>query len=166
MLENGETYEMRLVATTLGGATASVDVTLQSVASDLVAIMGGPSGEFPNDKTLVLTGGDSFDPDDPTDTTGAKTFKWTCARSDKLPCFTGTQQALNNGTHYTIAPTDTERLLKGGVEYTFTLKVSKGSFREDLITAIPVGPPAYGLWQGVLLWVQVVSRLERLNWQQ
>jgi hypothetical protein len=137
-LMGGETYEMRLVATTLGGATASVDVTLDTVASDLVAIMGGPSGEFPNDKTLVLTGGSSFDPDDPTDTSGAKTFKWTCSRSDKLPCFTGTQQALNNGTHYTIAPTDTERLLKGGVEYTFTLKVSKGMRSKTVVKVVPV----------------------------
>ncbi|UPQ97637.1 REJ domain-containing protein [Chloropicon primus] len=126
----GATYGMTLTATAKTGAKASVKVKLQTLQSPLVAVLVGPNGDFQNDKALVLNAGRSFDPDDPSDSEGAKVFKWTCKRSDSKPCFSGKNKAAVNGTHYTVEPTvsgGTGRMLEGGVTYTFGVTVAKGT---------------------------------------
>ena len=149
-LVGGETYPMRLTATTLAGSKSTLDITLKTIASPLIPILSGPNGDFMNDKTLVLTGSSSIDPDDPTDSNGSKRFKWSCSRSDKLPCFTGKQAANNNGTHYIIEPTmaaarrrlqqadSNTRTLVGGVKYQFTLVVSKDTRTATDTLVVPV----------------------------
>lgn len=140
-LVGGVTYPMTLTATALTGASSSVNVTLTTIASPLVAVLRGPSGDFQNDKTLTLTAEQSRDPDDPKDSLGAKSYKWTCSRSDKQPCFTGKQSARINGTHYIVDPTvegGVGRTLKGGVTYFFGMTVSKSGRKASKTLAVSV----------------------------
>ncbi|GFR45710.1 hypothetical protein Agub_g7119, partial [Astrephomene gubernaculifera] len=126
---HGETISLRVTAAYInastgasaGGSSASADVLLTVVGSAPIATLAGPSGDVPDDSTLVLNATGSYDPDD---SSASLTFLWDCRRDDyPTPCFSsGDQGAFNgNGAVWTLP----SGLLTSGRWYTFTVTVVK-----------------------------------------
>lgn len=120
----GDSKKLRLRAKFVGSSLESTaEVTLLAIGSPLVAALKGPSGDIKNDRTIVLDGSKSFDPDDPNGNRPMD-VSWECVRADyPSPCFAGTNFGEQKGTQWKFKAD----LLQDNVQHTFRMTVSKGS---------------------------------------
>jgi hypothetical protein len=120
----GDTKKLRLRAKFVGSSLESTaEVTLVAIGSPLIADLKGPSRDIRNDRTIVLDGSKSVDPDDPNGNR-PMVVEWECVRADyPSPCFAGTNYGEQRGTQWRFEAD----LLQDDIQHTFTMTVSKGS---------------------------------------
>lgn len=123
-VQAGDAKKLRLTANFQGSTKkAVVEVTLSTIGSPLVASLKGPSGDIKNDRTIVLDGSKSADPDDPNGNM-PPTVDWACVRTDfPTPCFSGNAYGEQRGTSWKFKAD----LLQSDIPHTFTMTLSKGS---------------------------------------
>jgi hypothetical protein len=120
----GDTRKLRLRAKFVGSSLESTaEVTVVAIGSPLVADLKGPSGDIKNDRTIVLDGGKSVDPDDPNGNQ-PMVVEWECMRADyPSPCFAGTNYGEQKGTTWRFKAD----LLQDNIQHTFRMTVLKGT---------------------------------------
>lgn len=121
----GNHHLVRLT-TKFAGSTrnSTVDVTLISEGTDLIAKLKGPSGDFKNDKLIVLDASGSKDPDDPALALEPLSYAWECTRDDyPQPCFANSTRGEQQGAKWRIPA----ELLGVDKWHTFKVTVTKGT---------------------------------------